>query len=813
MHTLLQDLRYGARMLRRQPGFTLIAVLTLALGIGANTAIFSLVNTILLRPLPVREPQRLVSVFPTILRTNEAQSFSYPNYVDVRDRNDVFTDLAAFTFAAMSLSRNGNNEIIYGYLASGNYFELLGVEAALGRTFTAEDDRTPNAHPVAVLSYVSWQKRFGADHNIVGQTVLLNNLSYTIIGVAPPRFNGTEFIYAPEMWVPMMMLGQIKPGSKELEQRNMNSIYCVGRLKPGVSAAQAESALTNVMAQLGREYPDSNEGKGMMLTPPGLVFPTARTSFIGFAGVLMLTVVLVLLIACTNLAGLLLARATGRRKEIAIRLSLGASRARLVRQLLTESVLLALAGGIVGTLLAMWLIDLVMAFKPPISLPLLIDLQLDWRVLSFTVVLSLLTGTLFGLLLALQVTKPELVPALKDESALGGYRRSRLRNTLVVAQVALSLVLLVAAGLVVRSLGQVQVMSPGFNPENVVALTMVPSLQGYDEAKGKQFQQQLIDRVSNLPGVKATAITNRLPLSLSISDSYVFIEGATPPSSAQTPYALYSRTSPGYFQTMEIPLVAGRVFTERDREDAPLVVVINETFARRFWPGESAVGKRFRYSRADAPLVEVAGVVKDGKYFSLGEDPKPFFFLPLLQSYEEPTTLIARTTNNPSAVLATIRSEILKLDPTMPFVDVKTLTEHMSLSLFPLRIGASVVGSFGLLALLLAAIGIYGVMAFAVSQRTREIGIRMALGAQGADVVRLIIRQGLTLMLLGLGLGLAGALMLTRLMSSVLYGVSAIDAATFVSVTALLALVVLLACYLPARRATKVDPMIALRCD
>jgi predicted permease len=361
------------------------------------------------------------------------------------------------------LSRNGNNEIIYGYLASGNYFEMLGIKAVMGRTFTPEDDRTPGAHPVAVLSYASWQKRFGADRNIVGQAVLLNNQSYTIIGVAPPRFNGTEVIYAPELWAPMMMLGQIEPGSKQLEQRNVASSYCVGRLKPGVSAAQAESALTNLMGQLGREYPDSNEGKGMMLTPPGLIFPTVRTPFIGFAGVLMLTVALVLLIACTNLAGLLMARAAGRCKEIAIRLSLGASRAQLVRQLLTESVLLALAGGGVGVLLAVWLIDLVMAFKPPISIPLLLDLRLDWRVLSFTVALSLLTGTLFGLLPALQATKPELAPALKGESSLGGYRRSRLRNTLVVAQVALSLVLLVAAGLVVRSLQHAQVMSPGFN--------------------------------------------------------------------------------------------------------------------------------------------------------------------------------------------------------------------------------------------------------------------------------------------------------------------------------------------------------------
>jgi putative ABC transport system permease protein len=811
LEELWQDLRYGARMLAKNPGFTLIAVLTLALGIGANTAIFSLVNTILFRPLPVREPQRLVSVFPTILRTHEPQNFSYPNYVDVRDRNDVLTDLAAFAFAAMSLSRNGNNEIIYGYLASGNYFELLGVKAALGRTFTKDDDRTPGAHPVAVLSYAGWQKRFGADRNIVGQTVLLNNRSYTIIGVAPPGFNGTEVIYAPEIWAPMMMLEQIKPGSKELEQRNISSTYCVGQLKPGLSVAQAESSLSNLMAQLGREYPDSNEGKGMILTRPGLISPTLRTPMIGFAGVLMLTVALVLVIACANLAGLLLARATGRRKEIAIRLALGASRARLVRQVLTESVLLALVGGVLGVLLAVGLIDLVMAFKPPLSLPLLLDLQLDWRVLGFTLALSLLTGALFGLLPALQATKPELVLALKDESAHGGYRRSRLRNALVVAQVALSLTLLVAAGLVVRSLRHVQVMSPGFNPENVVTLTMSLSLQGYDEVKGRQLQQQIIARVSNLPGVKSAAITSALPLSLNGSDSYVFVEGAPPTRGAQAPYSRYSSISPGYFQTMGIPLVAGRVFTERDQVEAPKVVIINETFARRFWPGQDAIGKRFRYSRADGPLVEVAGVVKDGKYFSLGEDPQPFFYLSMLQDYADPTTLVARTTTNPSLALTTIRGEVLKLDPTMPFAEVKTMTEHMSLSLFPLRIGASVVGSFGLLALLLAAIGIYGVMAFAVSQRTREIGIRMALGAQMGDVLRLIIKQGVLLMVIGLGLGLAGALLLTRLMTSVLYGVSATDAVTFASVTALLGLVVLLACWIPARRATKVDPLVALR--
>jgi putative ABC transport system permease protein len=813
---LVRDLRYGLRTLRKNPGFTAMALVSLALGIGANTAIFSLVNTVLLRPLPIEKPERLVSLnYGSEKDGGAGPTVSYLNYRDLRDRNTVLDGLISYRMAPVSLSHDGINERAWGYLASGNYFEVLGVKPALGRLLTAEDDKAEGAHPVMVISYDCWQKRFAGDPQVVGRSVTVNARSFTIIGVAPPGFQGTEIGFLTEMWFPIMMLSDIVKWGNDLRERGGQSYMVQGRLKSGINLAQAEASLKAAMAQLVREYPNENGGNTIRLAPPGFFASTFRGPILGFAGVLMIAAGFVLLLACLNLANLLLARALERRKEIAIRLAIGAGRMRIVRQLLAESLLLSFAGGAIGLLLAYWLVSAATAFKPPMDLPISSTLHMDHRVLIFTVAVALLTGLIFGLLPALKSTRPDLAPALKDEISTGGPRRSFLRSGLVVAQVALSLLLLIGAGLVVRGLLSAETLNPGFTPRNAIMMFFDLGLQGYDAARTKNFKQQLLERVRALPGVQSAGLADYIPFDGITRGRNIFAEGRPLEREMDPPVALMGAAGPGFLHAFGIRLLQGRDFTEADNAAKKNVAVVNELLARRIWKGESVVGKRFNLWKG-GPWIEVIGVIQDGKYVTLAEEGRMFFYTNLEDDKGGnglSLSLVVRTPNEPRSMIAMIRREFGQLDPNLPVFNVKTMAEHMNFPLFPARAAAALLGSFGLLAMLISAIGIFGVMSCAVSQRTHEIGIRLALGARPWNILRLITGQGMRLTLMGLVLGLAGALALTRALSPFLYGVSAVDPLTFILISLLLSGVALLACWVPAKRALRVNPLIALRCD
>ena len=811
MEKLLQDFRFGLRQLIKKPGFAALAIISMALGIGANTSIFSLIDTVLLRPLPVHEASRLAVLYGTLHNGADVTLQSYLNYKDYRDRNTVLSGLALYRVVVSSLSHKGSNDRAWGYLVTHNYFDVLGVKPFLGRAFLPEEDATPGSHPVAILSYGTWERRFGGDRSVVGQAVQFNGRPYTIVGVMPKGFIGTEVAFAPEMFIPVMMVADIEPGAKYLERRTSDNMFTIGRLKPGVSMAQAQAQLQTLTAQMAKDYPE-NAGRSLFLMKPGLFLPEIRNSVFGFAGILFAVGGLVLLLACVNLANLLLARATERRKEIAVRLAVGASRGRLVRQLVTESLLISLAGGAAGVALAALINHSVRGLQLPTDIQLLFDLRTDWRVLAFTLLLSIATGLVFSLIPALQSSKPQLVRALKDESSMGGFRRSRLRNALVVAQVSLSLVLLVSAGLIVRGLQAAQNVRPGFIPQNRVALSFDLTLQGYDEARGWAFYKQVLERARALPQVETAALTDVLPLGLNYNSSGIYVEGAEFTSVSNFPIAIPFATGPGYFDAMGIP-VRGRDFREDETQKEQRPAIVNETFVRRFYPGQDAIGKRFNFRGPNDPFWEIVGVVPDGKYNSLGEDPKPAVYTPFLRDFGGSVTVVARTRGDTRAALVALRNEVQRLDPALTIYNPKTLMEHMGVSLFPARMAAIALGSFGLLALLLAAVGIYGVMSHVVAGRTREIGLRMALGAQLSDVQKLILRQGMLLAAIGSLVGLAIALGGARLLKGFLYGVSASDPITFVSIAGLLLGIALIACWIPARRASRVDPMIALRAE
>jgi predicted permease len=804
-------------MLWKSPGFTMVAVLTLALGIGANSAIFSGVSAFILRPLPVDEPHRLARVFEISSDPDDYNGFSYPDYVEYRDQNHVFEGILGYRMVQAALSNSDQNDVIWGELVTGNYFDVLRVRPLLGRAFLPEEDRTPGANPVVVVGYSLWQRRFNADPALVGKTVQLNGLAYTVVGIAPKEFTGTKFALSMDFWVPMMMQAEIMRGDTDrLNVRDDHWFAALARLRPGVTTEQAGAEMTTIAQRLEQAYPMQRDKNVRVLVRPeteGRFEEAAGTVNLG-AGLALGLIGMILLIACANVANLLLARAVTRRREIGIRLALGASRLRLIRQLLTESVMLSMLGGSLGLLFAFWATDWMQGFFPVLPYTIAFDFSPDTRALCFTLIISVMTGIVFGLAPALQASNPDVVPVLKGDAPTSrqGFRRFTLRNLLVISQVALSLVVLVCGALFIKSARNARALDPGFKTENVLAVSMNPSLLGYTDEQGKQFYRQLVERVEALPGVEAASVSSLLPLGDSASSrGPVVAEGQADPPPGVEGNMLCNFVGPKHFAALQIPLLDGRDFNWRDDARAPAVIIINETMAHLLWPGESAVGKRLRVGDEKSPYREVIGVAKDGKYRSLGENPKPYMYLPVLQSYRPELTLLVRTATDPNAMVSGVRHEVQALEPRLPIYAVKTMEEHMTYALWAIQMGASLSTAFGLLALLLAAAGLYSVMAYSVSQRTREIGIRMALGAQRGDVLKLIAGQGMTLALVGVLLGLAVSLVATRVLSSLLYGVSATDLVVFVLIPLLLAAVALLACYIPARRATKVDPMVALR--
>jgi putative ABC transport system permease protein len=813
----LQDLRYGWRQLWRAPGFTLTVVLTLALGIGANTAIFSLFNALVLRLIPGKDPAAMVNLYRTTENAARFGVFSYPEYRDYREHNTVLSGLAAFTGARVTLATgNGSGDgpgesgdTLQALLVSGNYFSVLGLGAAQGRTFLPEEDDTPNARAVVVLSHDLWRRRLGGDPTLVGGTLKLNDVRYTVVGIAPEGFGGTT-PDPVDMWIPMMMQGNVRPGSNLLEDRGYFSLQLIGRLKPGVSREQAQAEMTVLARQVTQVQDAKTANISVTVTRAGFLNPQELDDVVPLAALSMASVALVLLIACANVANLLLARGAGRQKELGIRSSLGASRGRLIRQLLTESMLLALAGGLCGTLLALWLAQLLLAFvHPPGLQQLKLQAPLDVRVLGFSLLLSLLTGLLCGWLPALRSSKQEVVSAVKEEWSAFGQRvsKSRLRGFLVISQVAISLVLLVGAGLLARALRKAQQVTPGFQIQNVTVVSANLPQRNYSAARALEFERELTERLFSVPGVAAVGLARTAPLGSSFAVTVIAAPGAE--GAGRTEKVNFNTVTPGYFEALGIPLVRGRNFTQMDISNRARVAVVSEAFARHYWPGEDPIGKRFNGGGASA-YREVIGVAQDVRNVYLWSGHEPYLYLPLTAAEATDMLFFVRTQRNNSALAGAIPGYVHALDASVQ-VSAQRLDENLALWIWPSQMGALLSAALGLFALLLAAAGIYAVMAYAVTQRTREIGIRMALGSQQQEVMELLLREGMGLVGLGLVIGLLVSLGGARLLAKFLYGLSAVDGLAFGGVSLLLTGVALLACWLPARRAMRVEPMVALR--
>jgi macrolide transport system ATP-binding/permease protein len=811
--TLISDFRYSIRSLLKSPGLTVAAVLSLGLGIGANTTIFTWVQAVLFRPIPVAANPSTIRIAAMENRDGQSRSWSYPNYQDFRDRATLI-DVVAQDDQTFSIAVDDTAERTWGALVSGNYFQVMGLRAAAGRLFTPQDDVTPGGHPVVVISHAYWQRRFSGDPAIVGKSATINNAPMTIVGVAPEGFIGTFLGVSSSAWVPMAMQREMMGGDR-MAQRGNGWMQSLVRLKPGVSQEQAQAEATSIMAQLVQEYPQFNDGRRLRIVQTWEAPFGAATVLAPILAVLSILVALVLVIACANVANLLLSKAVSRRREVAVRLSLGASRTRLVRQLLTESLLLAFVAGTAGVVMAYWTMDVIMAFAPPVDMPLDLGLRMDTTTLIFAVGVSLVTGVIFGLAPALQASSPRTINALKEEGRSGSGSRTtgRLRNALVVAQLAVCLVLLVGATLFLRSFIAAQALSPGFDAERLVTASMDMFPSGYTGERNREFQRRAIEAIEALPGIESAAFGSRIPLGFgSNSSTSVGIDGYVPRENEEI-VINYSTIGSGYFKTMGVPIRAGREYNDTDTLESPRTVVINEAMARRYWPEGKALGGRVRFGPNAA---EVIGIVADTKYNSINERPLAQLFLPMSRNEVSTLRLFARATGTPAPMVAEIRNAIRTLDPTLPVYDARTVSEHMQVAVFAQRMAANLLGAMGVLALLLAAIGLYGVMAYAVSQRTQEMGIRLALGASPSSLLNMILGQGMKLTGIGLVIGLAlalGAFGSIGAVRTLLPGISPLDPITFITVPLTLTLIAFLATWIPGRRAGKVDPLVALRVD
>lgn len=817
MFTIWQDVRHGFRMLVKAPIFTAAVVVTLGLGIGANAAVFSIVNTLLLRPLPVADPFNLYVLSVTHQDNEQPHQVSYADYLDYRKERDVFSDLAAYTIDFAGLSAENRADRIAVAYVTGNFFPMLGLGAGLGRTILTSEGTTFGADPIIVLGSSYWKKRFNGDASVVGKRVLVNGRPFIVAGVVPENFHGVYALVEFDAYMPFGMMFPEATYRELIERRDNHELLVLGRLKPGVTRSQAQARLDVVARQLEQQYPATNKTVRARLLPEHLARPEpsgADTNPL-VAGVFLLLVSLVLLVACVNVVNLLMVRATVRHRELAVRAALGASRSRLVRQMLTESLLLAAAGGILGAILGRWLSALLSGIKLPADLPIRFELVFDWRVFSYIAVVALGTGLIVGLIPAWRASRADLNEVLREggRSMAEGGRRQRMRSALVVAQVAVSLVLLVAAGLFVRSVQRAQSVDLGFDPRHVLNLSMDVSQQGLDEARGKAFYRELESRVRALPGVESVSYAYSVPFGYYNSSEYVESEDHPVPKDQRRPSAAFNMVGPEYFRTLKVPLVRGRDFNGQDDERARPVAIVNEFMAERFWPGQDPIGKRFHMQGADTRWLEVVGVSRTGKYRYIFEDPGLYFFVPMAQHYRTQRVLHVRTAGPPETLAPAAQKEIRALSPDLPVFDVRSM-EHMlegPNGFFLLQMGALFGGGLGVLGLLLALVGIYGVVSYAAAQRTQEIGVRMALGAQRGDILQLVVGHGLRLVAVGLTVGLAASFGLSRLLANLLFGISSTDPATFASVPLILGAMAVVASYLPALRATRIDPSVALR--